>query len=72
MERHHTYLTSFDEVVIPALMLDAPFSRTMTGARRMIELREQDAAVVDASPLFFPGRYAVLSCVAEISYKILL
>lgn len=32
----HTYLTSFDEVVIPTLMVDAPLSRTMTGARLMM------------------------------------
>src|SRR6266403_2088739 len=36
MECHRTYLTSFDEVVTPTLMLEAPLSRTMTGARLMM------------------------------------
>ena len=47
---YHTYLTSFDDVVIPTLMLDAPLSRTMTGARLMIDL---DDLAVDSA--FVPG-----------------
>ncbi len=38
MECHRTYLTSFDEVVMPTLILDAPLSRTMTGERLMMDL----------------------------------
>ena len=31
-----TYLTSFGEVETPTLMVDAPLSRTMTGARLIV------------------------------------
>jgi hypothetical protein len=45
MEWQHTYLTSFDKLVMPTLMLDAPLSRTMMGARRMMDLDNLEAGV---------------------------